>query len=236
MLKEHEYDIAVSFAGEDRELVNEISMELKRRGISVFYDLLEQHKLWGKDLYQYLADVYSNKSKYCIVFASEHYKNKSWTKHELMNAQSRAFSQDIEYILPIKIDDTELPGLPSTIGYLDSRKLTANEIIELIIKKLGHVEAEHIKSEHPIIGKESSVYWKVNSVINANDPIGLLPMAPADEYSIEVNEIMKNLHKYNDRRELADYIHSVFVRYFSTSVAGDISGYMNIAEQILEIL
>ena len=39
--------------------------------------------LWGKDLYQHLFDVYSSKSKYCVVFISNHYVPKLWAQHEL---------------------------------------------------------------------------------------------------------------------------------------------------------
>lgn len=45
-----------------------------------------------------------------------------------------------EYILPIRIDDSELPGLPATVAYIDARKLTSEEIIDLILGKLGRNE------------------------------------------------------------------------------------------------
>lgn len=46
---QYEYDIAVSFAGEDRHIVENIVNVLRERSkISVFYDRLEEHKLWGK--------------------------------------------------------------------------------------------------------------------------------------------------------------------------------------------
>ena len=52
-----EYDVVLSFAGEDREYVDFIANELKAKGVRVFYDKFETVKLWGKDLYQYLAYI-----------------------------------------------------------------------------------------------------------------------------------------------------------------------------------
>lgn len=131
------YDVAVSFAGEDRAVVEELVTALAADEISVFYDSWEQAQLWGKDLYQYLDMVYRQAARYCIVFVSENYIRKAWTKHELRSAQARAFQQNSEYILPIKLDDTELPGLPGTICYIDFRQTSIKEIVNLLSEKIG---------------------------------------------------------------------------------------------------
>lgn len=133
----HDYDIALSFAGEDRVYVGEVADILHQLGVKVFYDKYVGADLWGKDLYTHLDDVYQNKSKYCVVFISQYYKNKLWTNHERESAQTRAFQQHSEYILPAKFDDTEIPGIRSTTGYIDLRKKTPSELSNIIVKKLG---------------------------------------------------------------------------------------------------
>lgn len=136
-MKSFEYDIAISFAGEDRKYAQELSQLLTNNSIKVFYDEFEQSKLWGKNLYDYLTQIYSNKSEYCVMFLSKHYAAKAWTTVERQSAQERAFRESKEYILPIKIDDTEIPGIPSTVGYIDLRKTSIEEIAKLVFKKLG---------------------------------------------------------------------------------------------------
>jgi hypothetical protein len=131
-----QYDIGLSFAGEDREYVEKVAEKLKDLGITVFYDNYEQVNLWGKDLYQHLNDVYKNKCQYCIIFISEHYAKKLWTKHELKSAQTRAFNENKEYILPARFDSTEVPGINSTVGYLDCLKVTPQDIALLAAEKL----------------------------------------------------------------------------------------------------
>jgi hypothetical protein len=131
------YQIGLSFAGEDRKYVDQVANELKKLGISVFYDNYEQVDLWGKDLYQHLNDVYKNKCEYCIVFVSEHYAKKLWTIHELKSAQTKAFNENKEYILPAKFDDTELPGVNSTVGYIDCNKISPKDLAKLAARKVG---------------------------------------------------------------------------------------------------
>jgi hypothetical protein len=130
------YDVALSFAGENRGYVEQVAVHLRNLGVNVFYDDYEKIDLWGKDLYQHLSNVYSKKCNYCIVFVSAHYANKLWTKHELRNAQERAFKENREYILPVKFDNTELPGLPSTTGYLDATTTTPQQLAELTFRKV----------------------------------------------------------------------------------------------------
>jgi hypothetical protein len=55
------YDVAISFAGEDRTIAEAIAEELKKLSFTVFYDRYEQANLWGKDLYAHLSDVYVNR-------------------------------------------------------------------------------------------------------------------------------------------------------------------------------
>lgn len=131
-----EYDVALSFAGEDRSYVEQVAGHLKHMGIRVFYDGYEKIDMWGKDLYVHLSDVYQNKATYTIVFISRHYACKLWTKHELRSAQARAFRDNNEYVLPARFDDTEIPGVLDTIGYLDLRQLSPLELAEAVCEKL----------------------------------------------------------------------------------------------------
>lgn len=47
----YDYDVTLSFAGEDRAYVEKVAAALYSLGIRVFYDRYEQVDLWGKDLY-----------------------------------------------------------------------------------------------------------------------------------------------------------------------------------------
>jgi hypothetical protein len=134
--EEFDYEIALSFAGEDRAMAEQLANDLKRDGVRVFYDAYEQAALWGKDLYQHLQMVYRDRARYCIIFVSESYANKLWPRHELKQAQARAFKEHSEYILPLRLDDTEIPGLNATTGYIDVRQHGLDEVHRVILQKL----------------------------------------------------------------------------------------------------
>lgn len=137
MPTEYEYDVALSFAGEQREYVEEVAGALRAKGIRVFYDKYEEASLWGKDLYEHLDYVYQRAARFCVVFASEEYAKKMWTTHERRSAQARAIEERVEYILPARFDDTEVPGIRKTIGHIDLRATPPDDLAELVASKIG---------------------------------------------------------------------------------------------------
>jgi hypothetical protein len=138
-----DYDVCLSFAGEDREYVENVANELRGLGIRVFYDRYEQIELWGKDLYTHLDDVYKNAARYCVMFVSCHYSNKLWTNHERQSAQARALKENIEYVLPARFDNTDIPGLRDTVGYIDLRKNNPIQLANMIRQKVGKRQTQN---------------------------------------------------------------------------------------------
>ncbi len=130
------YDIALSFAGENRPYVEEVAAGLKSAGVSVFYDRYETANLWGKNLIDHLADIYSKNSRYVVMFISKEYVNKVWTSHERRHAQDRALVAQEEYILPARFDDTPVPGMTTTVGFQDLRHTTPGELVKIVLAKL----------------------------------------------------------------------------------------------------
>jgi|GEM_PF-5202680 len=134
------YQVALSFAGEDRPYVDQVAGELKQRGISVFYDFYEEASLWGKNLYDHLHHVYAYEAQFTVLFLSEAYARKLWTNHERQSAQERAFGESLEYVLPARFDDTDIPGVSKTIGYVDLRQKTPAQLAALLVEKLALVD------------------------------------------------------------------------------------------------
>jgi hypothetical protein len=135
------YDVALSFAGEDRQYVHRVAKALLDKGVKVFYDKFEVADLWGKDLYSHLADVYGNQARFTVMFISAAYAAKLWTTHERKAAQAKAFTQNSEYILPVRFDETEVPGLLPTTGYVSAKQIPPAKLASLIIEKLMSTQA-----------------------------------------------------------------------------------------------
>ena len=69
------------------------------------------------------------------MFISQHYVRKAWPQFERQHAQARALAEKREYILPIRLDDAEVPGLSPTIGYLDARGLSPLAVAKTLYQK-----------------------------------------------------------------------------------------------------
>lgn len=137
-VEKYDYDVALSFSGADRRWANELADRLSSKGLRVFHDEYEAAAIWGQELVQHLDEVYRKRARYCIVLASASYAASIWTNHELKSALARSLTANEEYLLPVRLDDTELPGLRPTVGYLTLKSSSDVEMIaEMTLKKMG---------------------------------------------------------------------------------------------------
>jgi len=136
------YDACISYAGEQSDYAQRIFDNLRSKGITVFFDKFYEGKLWGRDLSEYFMNVYYKQSKYCIMLISKEYVSKAWPTHERRSAIARNIEEMGEYILPVRFDKSEVPGLPPTIKYLDATKKGPEEIAALFIGKLQGSDKE----------------------------------------------------------------------------------------------
>lgn len=146
-----EFDVTFSFAEEDRHFVKGVAAILRRKGKKIFYDKYQLIDTWGKNLYTHLDDIYRNKARYCVMFVSEHYRRKLWTKHESISAQARAFKENREYILPFRFDNTEIPGLLDTVAYLTVNEYNERGLAKAILEKLE----EEAPAPQPVLSRPS---------------------------------------------------------------------------------
>jgi len=142
------FQVVLSFAGEQRAYVRQVAEALAARHIAVFYDEFQANVLWGKDGAEHFHQIYSRDTQYVVMFISADYVKKAWTRQERRSAISRQMKGDVEYILPVRFDDTEVPGLPDTLQYLLANRLTPAELAVEIAKKIG---------VRPTAGKASDV-------------------------------------------------------------------------------
>jgi len=131
------YQVALSFAGEQRSYVEKVAQALLARHIAVFYDRFEQAALWGKDGVEFFHKIFASDAAKVVMFISKEYVEKNWTRHERRSAFSRAIEDQDDYILPVRFDDTDVPGLPSTIQYVKAQDFEPSALAMLIAKKIG---------------------------------------------------------------------------------------------------
>jgi hypothetical protein len=139
---EYEYAVAISFAGPQRELAERLARLVRKAGYKVFYDDFYPDRLWGKDLPPFFDGIYRKKSLFCVLFISQEYAARMWTNWERRSATARLLEErGKEYILPIRVEDVEVEGIPSTIGYVSLRDHSIEQTAEMLIKKLQRANA-----------------------------------------------------------------------------------------------
>ncbi len=132
------YDVALSFAEENRASVEIVATLLKEQNIKVFYDDDLRIDSWGKYLKHYLDRAYRLQAKFCVVFVSEDYQRKRWTKFELGRAQARSFFQKNQaYVLPYLLDESDFTKEFLAVGCLRHKTHDEHRLAKAIIDKLN---------------------------------------------------------------------------------------------------
>lgn len=135
----YEYDVAVSFAGEDRPVVSQLVEKLLERGLEVFYDFDAQAMLWGKDLRKELARVYGQDAQYMVVCLSEAYPEKDWPSFEFEIGKNAGRKRTEDYLLPLVVGEERpaIVGLPVSVGHISLSDHSLDDVAELIQEKLS---------------------------------------------------------------------------------------------------
>ena len=139
-----DFDFAFSFAGEDRDIVEEIYNRLSADNIKVFYDFAYQSQMVGQDLYRGLRELYKDKGRYIACFISEHYAKKAWTNLELTAVKERLMSTFFasDFLIPIIIGDAKmLEDIPNFIGFYTHRSV--DETVTMLKDKMNSSISEN---------------------------------------------------------------------------------------------
>ncbi|MBX9659125.1 MAG: TIR domain-containing protein [Nitrospiraceae bacterium] len=107
-----DWDFALSFAGEQREIAKALADLIKAREVSIWYDYDDQHLILAENVEDYLAPIYRTEASYVIVLLGKDYPRKIWTKFESDNFKTR-FGENA--VIPISFSDAPA-GFFSVIG------------------------------------------------------------------------------------------------------------------------
>lgn len=149
MTQSYEYEVALSFAGEDRSFVERVAEYLRQNRIDVYYDRFYEVHFWGEDLIEKFDEIYGSSARYVVMFISEHYAKKMWTNFERRTALSRMIREETTYLLPARFDDTKLKGLRDSIAHIDLRRETPESFASKIIEKIYKTGSPKPLEENP---------------------------------------------------------------------------------------
>ena len=135
-----EYDVAVSFAKADKAVAEEFVHLLDQRNIKSYLDEYTSPDPWG-GMVDHLVNLFARKARYCVLLVSDQYPLNTWTETERTSAREGALRDAEEYILPLRLDDTDVPGMDEVKGYRDLREHSMESIVQWLEKKLNESES-----------------------------------------------------------------------------------------------
>lgn len=143
-ISSHVFDVALSFPGEARPLVEKIAQEMERRlgPNSYFYDNNYVSQLARPSLDTLLQGVYS-RAKLDVVFLSADYKRKDWCGVEFRAVKEIIFNRENSRVMFVRTDDGTVDGVFKTDGYIDARKFEAAKIADFICERLNVLKQGH---------------------------------------------------------------------------------------------
>lgn len=133
------FDVAFTFAGESRSLVEEIVRDLEKKigKGNIFYDNNFISQLARPSLDTLLQDIYRNRSKLIVVFLCEQYQNKKWCGLEFRAIKELIMEKEITKIMFIRLDDGHVDGVFKTDGYIDGKKFTPQELANFVKERVN---------------------------------------------------------------------------------------------------
>lgn len=137
---QNQYDFALSFSGEDRQIAEALFNKFQERETQIFYDKNEQHRILAENVEDYLRPIYQSEATYVIVLLGPSYPTRIWTKFESDSFKERFHNGGV---IPIwfksapsgMFDESRRVG---GVSFDDSEEIEpqAEEIVELCCRKL----------------------------------------------------------------------------------------------------
>jgi len=135
----HFFDVAFTFAGESRSLIEPIVKEVEKElgANHVFYDNNYLSQLARPSLDVLLQDIYRNRSKLIVVFLCEKYQEKKWCGLEFRAIQEMIMDKEIEKIMYVRFDDGKVDGVFRTDGYIDGTRFSHHQLSNFICERFA---------------------------------------------------------------------------------------------------
>jgi hypothetical protein len=143
------FQVAFSFAGEQRDLVRAVAEAVEREigSPNVFFDEWFEHYIAGDDADLRLQEIYGRRCVLAVVCVSGQYGDKPWTTAEHaairsrhMKARGSPNKHDQLGVLPIRVGEGDVEGLLFNAIVPDIRTKSVGAAAELILERLRLID------------------------------------------------------------------------------------------------
>lgn len=241
----YEYDVAFSYASEQRKDVRKVVDCLKDKNINCFYDKDNTVELWGKHLFSTFNQIFFKKSKYCVIFLSKEYKEKMWCNHEFTSVLNRTLSENTKnksYLLPILCDHTTFDDIMPDVAYIKMIDYSPEQLADMIYSKINNNKFETPSLIDIFLNIKKYILKTYSSVSNIklidNDtdfslsvfsPQEIIYLFKAKYYSNQKNQIIKlyeskiNINNSSDIASAEIYLKKEKLYLFNYAFLNDIN-------------
>lgn len=160
------YDIAFSYASEQKEIIKYYSEKLQKLGLKIFIDTEHPELFVFKHVPDTLKAIYDNDETVMLIFLSREYAEKDFTKYESHIAFDRLLTE--KRLAIIKLDESTLPWLPSSFFYYDINKYSSDEICQSLFTAIKKYKVPGIEDLFKSINDFIlSNYQELNCLLNS---------------------------------------------------------------------
>ncbi len=137
--RDYEFDVAISFAGENRVLAEFVSQQLGELDINVFYDRNFEDNYLGGAWSKRFEEIFVEKSRIIVCLLDKFHNDKVWPTFERDCFRHRVKEEEV---IPVRLDDTKFVGIADDVngirfnwlGHLEDQK---NQIIDDIVLRIA---------------------------------------------------------------------------------------------------
>ncbi len=136
--KVYRYDVAISFAGENRDLARTFAEKIELFDASVFFDELYEPNLLGRALTKQFTNIFNEESRFVLCLLDKHHLEKIWPTFERETFRTRVSE---EAVIPVYLDSTIFLGIPVDLYGFDMKTTpTETEIDDAVLSLLERIE------------------------------------------------------------------------------------------------
>ena len=132
----YNWDFAISFAGENRDLAKNIADLLAILDCTVFYDQYYEANYLGHAWSAQFKNIFGAESRYVVCLLDKHHAEKIWPTFERECFKPRVVDGAV---IPVFLDDTPFVGIPADIIGIDFKGFDpadSNVVTDKIVYKL----------------------------------------------------------------------------------------------------
>jgi hypothetical protein len=139
-----DYDVFLSFASADEEIVRPVWQKLCFSGLRVFWSDATLKQNLGES-WSTTIETALERSRHFLLMASHSAVSSNWVQREYSAFYNHCYQPGIRRLIPIAIRDFKVAQLPLFLRDLQSVRLDDANCLERIIELLGGEDIEQLK-------------------------------------------------------------------------------------------